>query len=70
MFNDIDNLKPLEIIERTAKIAGLETRKPKSNCKKCFGRGYIGFEVKTNVPIACKCIYPMFDKNYHLKERK
>ncbi len=31
---------------------------PKENCKKCWGRGYIGVEYKTNRPIACKCIYP------------
>lgn len=31
---------------------------PKPNCKKCYGRGYIGFDNKTKMPIACYKCYP------------
>jgi len=30
---------------------------PKSNCKKCYGRGYIGKEVKSHLKVACRCLY-------------
>jgi len=32
------------------------TNKPKSSCKKCFGRGYTSMESKTNFHIMCSCI--------------
>jgi hypothetical protein len=32
---------------------------PKDNCKKCYGRGYIGQEAKTHLIIMCKKCYPM-----------
>lgn len=31
---------------------------PKNNCKKCYGRGYIGFDVKTRYPLPCVKCYP------------
>lgn len=32
---------------------------PKANCKKCHGRGYIGFESKSGNVIPCvKCFHP------------
>ncbi len=27
------------------------------NCKKCYGRGYVGFIRETNTMIACKCTH-------------
>ncbi len=30
------------------------------NCKKCHGRGYIGFTVKNRLPFPCNCV----KKNY------
>lgn len=32
---------------------------PKSNCKKCYGRGYVGTDVKSGRFIICKKCYPM-----------
>jgi hypothetical protein len=32
---------------------------PKKNCKKCFGRGYIGKDALTNSIYFCKKCYPM-----------
>ena len=31
---------------------------PKINCKKCYGRGYIGTDVITNELIVCRKCYP------------
>jgi len=31
------------------------TTKPKSNCKKCYGRGYTGIDSKTKFHIMCTC---------------
>ena len=31
------------------------TGKPKSNCNKCYGRGYTGIAVKTKFHIMCQC---------------
>jgi hypothetical protein len=32
---------------------------PVKGCKKCYGRGYIGFEAKSGDLIICKKCYPM-----------
>ncbi len=32
---------------------------PKSNCKKCYGRGYIGSDPRTGGILICKHCYPM-----------
>jgi hypothetical protein len=31
---------------------------PKSSCKRCYGRGYDGFNIVTNKLIACRKCYP------------
>lgn len=31
-------------------------KKPKSGCRKCYGRGYIGWHSKTKLVIPCKCV--------------
>jgi len=31
-------------------------RKPKSSCKKCYGRGYIGWAKSNNLAILCTCV--------------
>lgn len=31
--------------------------KPKSNCKKCYGRGYVGTNIKTGKVVPCSCCY-------------
>lgn len=38
------------------------TKNPKSNCKRCFGRGYIGYDaIKKYYPM-CRCIAKHIDK--------
>ena len=31
---------------------------PKKNCKRCYGRGYTGFNVSTGNPMGCEKCYP------------
>jgi len=35
---------------------------PNPNCKKCYGRGFVGRELDTSVLIPCRKCYP-FNKN-------
>jgi hypothetical protein len=37
-------------------------RKPKSNCKTCYGRGYIGFDAQKKYYPMCRCIMSKIDK--------
>ena len=39
------------------------TQKPKGNCKKCFGRGYSGFDQKLQIYMLCNCIKKIVDPN-------
>lgn len=34
----------------------IEEYSPKSNCKKCYGRGYTGIVFKTKNLVVCKCV--------------
>lgn len=48
------------------KTFDVELSEPKKDCKKCYGRGYIGLDSETDFPIMCKCIKFVsgeFDKN-------
>ena len=36
--------------------------KPKSNCKKCFGRGFVGMNVITKRNVVCDCVMKQADK--------
>ena len=39
------------------------TQKPKDNCKKCFGRGYIGYDNNMQIYMLCNCIKKIVDPN-------
>lgn len=44
-------------------------KKPSSSCKKCYGRGYIGKNIKTETYDLCKCMYKIIDFiNLHREE--
>lgn len=67
MINDVNaclpqqNLKdmdPWTVIVEAARAMGIQINKPKENCKKCHGRGYLGRHVDSGEPIACPCIFP------------
>lgn len=47
----------LERILKAAEEINLPTQKPKSNCKKCHGRGYVGINHDTQEPVPCACIF-------------
>ena len=51
-------LNPLEKIKFAAERFGITLNDPNKSCKKCYGRGYIGIDSKTQIPIACACITP------------
>lgn len=55
---DKKDLTPFEIIKAIAKQTGNKIRDPKPSCKHCYGRGWIGKDYKTQMPIPCNCIYP------------
>ena len=51
-------LNPLEKIRFAAERFGIPLNDPNPSCKKCYGRGYLGVDSKTGIPIACYCITP------------
>ena len=44
--------------------------KPKSSCRHCHGRGYIGTDVKTNKKVICACVRRSFDRVNKLKKER
>ena len=55
---DYRGLDPWMIIVESARAMGIKLNRPKSNCKRCHGRGYIGCHADSGEPIACNCIFP------------
>ncbi|MEM4261033.1 MAG: hypothetical protein QXG00_07365 [Candidatus Woesearchaeota archaeon] len=55
---DKSQLSEFDVIKAVAKQTGTEIRNPRSGCKKCYGRGFIGRDYTTKAPIPCSCIYP------------
>jgi hypothetical protein len=55
---DKSKLSDWDVIKAVAKQTGTEIRNPRGGCKKCYGRGYIGWDSVTKAPIPCHCIYP------------
>lgn len=51
-------LSPLEKIKFAADRFGISLNDPNPSCKKCYGRGYLGVDFKTGIPVACSCITP------------
>ena len=56
------DLNPWEKIKIASERHGVEIRKPRSSCKKCYGRGYIGVDVNTEMPVPCDCIFTKANK--------
>ncbi len=36
-------------------------KKPSTSCHKCYGRGYVGKDIKKNIYMPCKCMQKCFD---------
>jgi hypothetical protein len=58
LSKDIKTMDPFVVIVEAARAMGIEIQKPKPNCKKCHGRGYVGRHSDSGEPIACTCIFP------------
>lgn len=50
-------LTPFEKIQNASKEQGIDILEPNPNCKKCYGRGYVSINVKTQLPNPCMCIF-------------
>lgn len=57
------NLHPLKKLQMVSEQLGIVMKEPISNCKSCYGLGYVSIESKTKIPIPCKCIYDKKDHN-------
>lgn len=53
-----ENIGPWDVITAVSKQLGIKIQDPNKNCKKCFGRGWIGRIASTKQPVPCQCIYP------------
>lgn len=51
------NLDPWNLIKRSCEAQCIKIRRPKSGCKRCHGRGWIGRKAETGEPIPCRCIF-------------
>ena len=50
------DLKQLTELQRNPRPEMVELkRKPKTTCRKCYGRGHIGLNRTTNSYVICKC---------------
>ena len=56
-------VKPFDVIKSVAEHLGQTVKDPTPGCKHCQGRGYIGRDAETKMPIPCKCIQPNFNKD-------
>ena len=65
---DKSKLSDFDVIKAVAKQKGVAIRNPRSGCKKCYGRGYIGWDNKTKAPIPCNCIYPAKTEDQKMQE--
>jgi hypothetical protein len=53
--NDPNRIKAF--IKKSAAAQGIVLKNPEPNCKRCHGRGWIGVDAKTGIPVVCKCIF-------------
>lgn len=59
---DSKDLTVFQKMKILAERMGYEINNPKKGCRKCYGRGYTGFEKETKSPIVCMCVYKEEDK--------
>ena len=56
---DLLTAPKMEILRYAAKKAmNIDLVDPDEACSKCYGRGYVGIESRTFMPVACKCVFP------------
>lgn len=39
------------------------SKKPNSSCKKCYGRGYLGFDIHKKYYPMCRCVVKNIDRD-------
>lgn len=59
------DIPPMEAIKALAERYKIPISTPRSGCHFCYGRGYIGRELKTNAPIPCQCLF----RNHDAKQK-
>lgn len=55
---DKKDVSPLLQIKSFYESNNIKIGEPKSGCRKCYGRGYIGFEIKSQTYLPCSCLFP------------
>jgi hypothetical protein len=58
---ELKNLPEIDIMKSSAQTIGVTLKDPKKDCRKCYGRGFIGKDAKTGQPIACTCVFDKKD---------
>lgn len=52
-----DPARIAKLIRDAAKQQGIMLKGPDRHCKRCHGRGWIGIDSKTGMPLCCRCIF-------------
>lgn len=66
---DIKELSPFEQMKWAAKKYNIAINdNPKKNCKRCFGRGYIGLNTDKS-PVPCPCMFPKVEQTKEQREQ-
>lgn len=55
---DKKDVSPILQIKSFFEANNIKIRDPKGGCRKCYGRGYVGFEIKTQTYVPCGCLFP------------
>lgn len=54
---DKKDLSPFQMIKAIAKQNNHNIKEPSKGCKKCYGRGFEGFDSETKMPVPCRCLF-------------
>lgn len=60
-MQDQKETPPVVLVDDTPKKPEIEI-KPKSSCRHCYGRGYVGKDTATGKKIICRCVKRAFMK--------
>lgn len=66
VLGNVSEENPFEVIRAISKVANIPISDPNKNCKKCYGRGYLGVDTKNKMPVPCKCIFPKEKRNLNI----
>ena len=61
--DDLTDRSPFGVLKFICEKQGMKIKDaPSPGCRKCYGRGFIGFDAKHKYPIPCGCIFFAEDK--------